>query len=110
MFTTEDSMVVKTEDALFQFVLMHNKRMNDAEDATTALTAKHVNAEAKLSHLEAKIDTLRTALEARPRPEGFSYLLVVPTGTTQKQVEQDLKARCAELGLAMMVFSRQDSA
>jgi hypothetical protein len=39
-------------------------------------------------------------VEALPRPHGYCFLLVVPKDITQQKLEEALKARWAELGLA----------
>lgn len=97
MFDAADSQVINTEDAQLKFALMHNERMDAVEDQTAALETRQKD---KHAQLEAKLDSLWTAVKALPRLIGYFFRIVVPTGTTQQQMEEGLKAGWAELGLA----------
>lgn len=100
MLTTTDSLVINPCDAQLQFALMQTERTGALEDMMSAMSVRQEHAESQLAHMQAQVANLLKMVEALPRPKGYYFHLLVPTGTTREQVEQALIARWAELGLA----------
>jgi hypothetical protein len=98
--THMDSLIVDPIDARMQFAMMTTERLDAQEDQMLAATSKLSVLAEKVASLEVQIASLKSALRAQPRPDGYYIHLEVPQGTTRQQVEEGLKAAWDELKLA----------